>query len=453
MSNMVGIGPFITVPLILGAMGGPQALVCWFLGAFIALMDGLVVSELGAAIPGSGGAYAFLRDSFGKRWGRLMAFLFVWQFFFVGPLEIASGNIGLAHYLGYIWPTIASGKPILSLSVPFIPEPFVITLQQLIAASVGGFTIFALYRKITDVAKVMMVLWITMLVTTAWVIITGLIHFNSSLAFDFPPEAFTFNFAFIHGLGVGSSIVMYNFLGDDQICYLGDEVKQPERTIPTAVILSIIGVLVIDFLVSFSFVGTVPWRDMLDSANPAHSAVASVFMEKIYGEWAGTLISIMIVVTAFGSVFALTLGYSRIPFAAARDGNFFAPIGKLHPEGGFPHLSLLVIGGLCIIASFFDLESVIAALLGARILVQFIGHTVGLFVLRHKLKREMPFKMYLYPIPAILSISGWLWLFSTIDTKPMAYGLSTTALGIISFLVVTWRQGRWPFGRGARQKI
>ena len=446
MSNMVGIGPFITIPFILGSMGGPQALICWFVGAFIALADGLVVSELGAAIPGSGGAYVFLRDSFGKRWGRLMAFLFIWQFFFVGPLEIASGNIGLVQYLGYFWPAAASTEPLLSLSLPFMSSPFTVTLKQLIAAGVGGIAIFALYRKITDIAKIMLVLWVTMLVTTGWVIVTGLIHFNPEMAFDFPPGAFNLNFAFIHGLGAGSLFVMYNFLGYYQVCYLGDEVKQPERTIPAAVILSIMGVLVVDFFVSLAFVSGVPWRDMLDPANPAHTAVASVFMENIYGEWAGVMISIMIVITAFGSIFALTLGYSRIPFAAARDGNFFAPMGKLHPKGEFPHLSLLVIGGLCIVASFFSLDAVIGALLGARILVQFIGHTFGLFVLRHKLKHHMPFKMWLYPIPAIISILGWSWLFSTLDFEPLAYGLGTTVLGIGAFLVVTWKQNRWPFG-------
>ena len=446
MSNMVGIGPFITIPLILGAMGGPQALICWFVGAFIALADGLVVSELGAAIPGSGGAYVFLRDSFGKRWGRLMAFLFIWQFFFVGPLEIASGNIGLVQYLGYFWPAAASTDPILSLTLPFLSSPFTVTLKQLIAAGVGGIAVFALYRKITDIAKIMLVLWITMLVTTGWIIVTGLIHFNPSLAFDFPPGAFNLNFAFIHGLGAGSLIVMYNFLGYYQVCYLGDEVKQPERTIPAAVILSIMGVLVVDFLVSFAFVGAVPWRDMLDKANPAHTAVASVFMENVYGEWAGVMISIMIVVTAFGSIFALMLGYSRIPFAAARDGNFFAPMGKLHPKGEFPHLSLLVIGGLCIVASFFSLENVIAALMAARILIQFIGHTFGLFVLRHKLKHHMPFKMWLYPVPAIISILGWSYVFATLQGVHIAYGAATMALGMVAFLVVTWKQGRWPFG-------
>ncbi|MBI3698414.1 MAG: amino acid permease, partial [Acidobacteria bacterium] len=284
MSNMIGTGPFITIAGadgILATMMGPQALIGWLVGAVIALADGLVVAELGAAMPASGGNYVFLREGFGpRRWGRLMAFLFVWQFLFSGPLEIASGNIGLVQYLGYF------------VSMTEMQ-------QKMAAAVVGGIALFALYRKITDVARLMLVLWITMLLTTGWVIVAGLWNFNAKMAFDFPPDAFRFGLGFVRGLGAGTLIVMYNYLGYYQVCYLGAEVKDPPRTIPRAVVISILAVALINILISLSFIGVVPWREAVHT-----NAVGSVFMERLYGKWSASLLSVMIMVTAFSSVYA-----------------------------------------------------------------------------------------------------------------------------------------------------
>src|SRR6202000_1605707 len=104
MSNMVGTGPFITVPAILATMGGPQALICWFVGAVIAIADGLVFAELGTTFPSSGGSYTYLRQCFGREGlGRLMAWLFVWQFLFSATLEIATGTGGMALYAGFLF--------------------------------------------------------------------------------------------------------------------------------------------------------------------------------------------------------------------------------------------------------------------------------------------------------------------------------------------------------------
>src|SRR6184192_2642353 len=109
MTNMIGIGPFITIPLLMSALGGPQALLGWIAALLIVIPDGMIWSELGAAMPGSGGSYVYLRDGFGPRtFGRLMAFLFIWQFILSGPLEIASGYIGFAQYFGYLWPNMTT---------------------------------------------------------------------------------------------------------------------------------------------------------------------------------------------------------------------------------------------------------------------------------------------------------------------------------------------------------
>src|SRR5690348_7482588 len=136
MSNMVGVGPFITIPLIIAAMGGPQCMLGWLLGAVLAICDGLVWSELAAAMPGTGGTYLYLRDAFrGTRWGSLLPFLFIWQFVLSGPLEIASGYIGFAQYVGYFWPGMG---PI---------------GMRIVSAGVGLVVIALLYRGVATVGR------------------------------------------------------------------------------------------------------------------------------------------------------------------------------------------------------------------------------------------------------------------------------------------------------------
>jgi len=423
MSNMVGIGPFITIPLILATLGGPQAYLAWLAGTVIALADGLVVAELGAALPAAGGTYVFLREGFGPhRWGRLLAFLFVWQILFAGPLEIATGNIGLVQYL--------------QVFIPMSPLQ-----MKFAAAGIGAFLTFALYRKIADVAKIMLGLWIVMLATTGWVIVTGLFHFDPALAFDLPPGAWDVDFAFLQGLGQGTAEVLYLFLGYYQVCYLGAEVRNPGRTIPYAVVLSILGVAVIDIAISFSFIGVVPWREAMTS-----QFLGATFVETAYGPWAGKLLAAMVVVTAFGSIYALLLGYSRVPYAAAQDGVFFRWLAKLHPRMHFPHRSLLLMGGMCIAASFLSLEDVIKALMAARILIQFIGHTLALFMIRARRPDiERPFKMWLYPLPALISLTGYLYVFSSLGTYFILFGLGTLAAGVAVFLAAARKQNTWPF--------
>jgi amino acid transporter len=435
MSNMIGIGPFITVPIILGTMGGPQALLAWFAGAILAIADGLVISELGAALPGSGGTYVFLRDSYNREsWGKLMAWLFAWEFMFFGPLEIASGTVGMTQYMSYLWTGLAR-------------HPWE---MKLVAASIAVIVMLSLYRRIHDVAVLMLILWITTLVTTGWVIVTGLIHMNYHVAFDFPPGAFNLNWAFLIGLGNGTIVVIYNYLGYYQVCYLGDEVKRPERTIPYAVIISILAVTVIDFLLSYSFVSVVSWRDMIKPGSAANLAVASVFMQRIYGHWAAVLLTAMILFTAFASVFALMLGYSRIPYAAARDGLFFSWFGRLHPKDEFPNRSLLMVGVLAAVASLFRLGDIITGLMVARILIQFVGHTIGLFVLRaRKPPVKLPFRMWLYPFPAILALVGWLFIFASPAFQPggwkfMAYAFVTIGAGIIGYFILAYKKRLWP---------
>ena len=430
MTNMIGVGPFITIPLLMSALGGPQAMVGWVVALVIVICDGMVWSELGAAMPGSGGSFNYLREAFGKeRYGRLMAFLFVWQFVLSGPLEIASGYIGFADYASYIWKGLT--------------RPGVIAL----VTAVGVINIILLYRRIHSIAKITVSLWVGTLVTVLAVIFTGAAHFDPRIAFDFPPGAFNFSIGFFLGLGAASRIGIYDYLGYYDVCYIGDEVRNPGRVIPRSILISTAAVAVIYLGINLSVIGVVPWREFVPAAtHPASNFIVSIFMEKLYGTKVATAFTLLVLWTAFGSVFALLLGYSRIPYAAAESGYFFKAFGKLHPKG-FPYVSLLVLGVISIIAGFFSLGTVIDALIVTRILVQFMGQVVGVIVLRKRAPdMPRPYRMWLYPIPALIALLGWIFVFATTEVHVILFGVGVLALGCVAFLLWSWRTQRWPFG-------
>src|SRR5216110_1508553 len=382
MTNMIGIGPFITIPLLMSALGGPQAMLGWVVALITVLCDSTVWSELGAAMPGSGGSFGYLRQGYGaEKVGRLMGFLFVWQFVLSGPLEIASGYIGFSQYLGYIWKGITPRQTMLVITI------------------IGLVNLALLYRRITSIAAITVTLWIGTIVTASVVVVTGALHFDHRVAFDFPPGAFTFSLGFLLGLGAASRIGVYDYLGYYDVCYIGDEVRDPGRVIPRSILISTVLVAVIYLAINLSIIGVVPWRDFVPAASrPQSNFVVSVFMERTYGAGVATLFTAMILWTAFASVFALLLGYSRVPYAAAQDGYFFKVFARLHPSGGFPHVSLVMLGVLSILAGFVSLGMVIDALITTRILVQFIGQVGAVTLLRRRAPdMPRPYRMWLYP--------------------------------------------------------
>ena len=436
MTNMIGVGPFITIPALMSALYGPQAMLGWVVALVIALADGLVWSELGAALPGSGGSYLYLREGFGRRTvGKLMTFLFIWQFLLSGPLEIASGFIGFKQYVRYLWPGMSAAA------------------GAAIVVAVGLLAIALLYRQITSIGTITISLWTGTLLTVAAVIVTGIIHFQPGLAFDFPPGAFDFSLGYLAGLGMAARIGIYDYLGYYDVCFIGDEVREPGRVIPRSILISLVAVALIYITVNLSIIGVVPWREF--SVPPPQEVpdppppVVSMLMERIYGSKAAVAFTGLVLWTAFGSCFALLLGYSRIPYAAARDGNFFSIFGRLHPTKNFPHVSLVFMGALAIGFSFLKLKDVIEALLTTRILVQFIGQVWAVILLR-RLQPDLPrpFRMWLFPVPALLALCGWLFLFVTSPPKVIIYSISVVSLGLISFFIWSWWTKRWPFAAG-----
>ena len=422
MINMIGIGPFITIPLLMTALGGPQAMLGWIVALVIVVCDGMVWSELGAAMPASGGSFGYLREAYGREtYGRLLGFLFVWQFILSGPLEIASGYIGFAKYLGYIWNGLTPGG-LIGVTV-----------------AVGVVNIVLLYRRIGSIGTITVALWVGTIVTTIAVMMTGVRHFDRHVAFDFPPGAFTFSIGFLVGLGAASRIGVYDYLGYYDVCYIGDEVKDPGRVIPRSILISTSAVAVIYLAINLSIVGVVPWREFVPAeTRPNADFVVSIFMEKIF--------TLMILWTAFGSVFALLLGYSRVPYAAAREGYFFKVFARLHPTRRFPHVSLLVLGVVSIVSGLFSLGRVIDALIATRLVVQFMGQIGGVVLLRRRApEMERPFRIWLYPVPLVIAFVGWLFIFSTTGADVMLFGLGVLALGVLCFLVWSARLRQWPF--------
>ncbi|MFQ5695566.1 MAG: APC family permease, partial [Terriglobia bacterium] len=401
MIDMVGIGPFITIPLIIGAMNGPHAMLGWLVGALLALCDGLVWAQLGAAMPRAGGSYVFLREAYGPHgWGRLLSFLFIWQMLFRAPLSMASGLIGFADYADYAFGSL--GLPTLIAT-----DGGRTLAHRLLAGAVGVFIIFLLYRRITTIGKISLYLWVVVMGTIAWIIFGGVTHFNPAVVLDFPTGAFNFwDFAFYAGLGNAMLVALYDYLGYQNVCYLGAEIRNPVRVIPRAIILSILGIATLYIVMNISLISVIPWQEAINS-----KFIVSEFMERLYGVTAGQIVTVLILVAAFASVWSLMLGYSRIPYAAALDGGFFRFFARVHPTGRFPHISLLAVGGVTVAFSLlFKLREVIVGLMAIRILIEFVAQAFALFALTRR-GVHFPFRMWLYPLPAVAAIVMWLALF------------------------------------------
>jgi len=456
MIDMIGVGPFITIPLIVSAMGGPQAMLGWILGALLAVCDGLVWAELGAALPGSGGSYRYLKEIYGpQKLGRLISFLFIWQLSFSAPLSIASGAIGLSQYAAFFSPglervwsthTWSARLPLAgTLQITWVAMP-----ATLLAIGVCALTAFLLYRRITGIARLTKWLWFGVMATIGWIIIAGLTHFNAHQAFALPPGAFSLSRDFCRGLGGAMLIAAYDIGGYYNVCFLGDEVKEPEKNIPRALLLSILAVASLYIVMNISILGVIPWRE-LAQAGAANSKlyVASTMMQRVYGHGAASVISVLVMWTAFASVFSLTLGYSRVPYAAALDGNYFRAFARVHPVHQFPYVSLLALAGVAALFCFLRLADLIAALIVIRIVLQFLVQSIGVIVFRiRRPEVPRPFRMWLYPVPALIAALSFMFILISRKhfLREVRYAGVILVVGLAIYFVRAWRREEWPFG-------
>jgi fructoselysine transporter len=439
---MVGIGPFIVIFFVVRAMPGPQCLIAWVLGAALALFDGCIWAELGAAIPQAGGSYVFLREAYGPgRWGRLMSFLYIWQTLFQGPLSIASGALGFAAYSSFLLAKVPGVAPWIQVH-PHLQTFLLNHYDPIIAVLLVSAVVIVLYRRITTIGKISVALCVIVIGTILWLIYGGVTHFRRELLFAFPPGAWDLSWLFFAALGHATVQSTYSYLGYYNVCNLGGEMKQPERNIPRAIFISIVGVALLYFAMQTSILSVIPWQQVARTP-----AVVSLFVEQTYGSGWAAFATALILVTAFGSVFSATLGYSRVPYAAALDGNFFSVFARLHPTKRFPHVSLVVLGATaCIFCLLLGLMDVIRAILAMRCLIQFIGQAIGLVLLRRRWGSErLPFRMWLYPVPVAIAIVGWIGIFISTGHRQMLASLAAMTAGILVYLGRAWILGQWPF--------
>ena len=420
---MVGIGPFITMPMVIGMMNGPYFLYAWLAGAFLSIVDSMVWGELGAAFPKAGGSYNFLKEAYGKNGaGKMMSFLFVWQTMIQAPLVIASASIGFAQYFSFL-------VPLTSFT------------EKVVSGTVVVLIIILLYRKIEAIGKISVFLWSGVIITMFWIIGAGIAHGNFLAPVRNINSGLTPDYAFVSAIGYASVKSVYSYLGYYNICHLGSEITNPSKNIPRSMFISIAGIAVLYLLMNISVVSVIPWHHARNS-----KYVVSEFIEVLSGNAAAKIATCLILWVAFASVFSATLGYSRIPYAAAADGEFFKIFARLHATKNFPYVSLLFLGGIAFIFSLlFKLGDVISAILAMRILIQFIGQAIGLLVLRSRSDTMFPYKMPLFPLPVILAIAMWIFILFSTGAHLMTGGLVVILLGIIAYLLKAKIRKEWPF--------
>jgi len=406
MIDMVGIGPFVVMPLVISKFGDGRFLWAWIFGAFVALVDASIWSELGAKFPLAGGTYQFHRLAYGGRAGKLMSFLFVWQTSIQAPLVVASGAIGFAQYLTFL-------------------VPLEWWQQKMVSGGLVVLVFLLLYRKIETVGRISVALGAVVMLTILWIIVSGLLKGQQEVHLVAGSGLNMFDRAFAGALGFASVKTVYAYLGYYNVCHLGGEIRNPQKNIPRSIYISITGIALLYLLMNYSVASVIPYSSIRET----DPYLVSSFMQQLYGRTAGIVVTILILLIAMASLFAVVLGYSRVPYAAAVDGNFFKVFAKLHPQKHFPHVSLTI---LCLAGFLFSLGmrlgDVITAILAMRIVVQFIAQAIGLMILRRREGgKTLPFRMWLYPVPVILSIAVWIFLLSATGMYALWGGLIALA--------------------------
>jgi amino acid transporter len=424
MTQMCGIGPFITIPLMVATMGGPQAIVGWLVGAGLALCDGLVWSELGASMPGAGGTYLYLREAFQYRSGKLMPFLFVWTAMISIPLIMSTGVIGFIQYLGFYFPHLTGFE------------------THALGVGITAVIVFALYRRIGSIAKLTTIMWVLMLVALGATIVAAFSGFHPSLAFHYPAKLFGGHGAFFTGLGAGLIIAIYDYAGYNTTAYMGAELKNPGRVMPRSIIYSIMAIMVLYLSLQIGVLGVLPWHEIVGS-----TSVASLVVTHNWSHTAADVVTAFILVAAFASVFTGLLGGSRVPYHASEDGTFFRIFGRLHPKYEFPYVALLAMGVVCALGTFFNLATVIGMLVAVSVLLQSVAQVVAVTVLRRRqpdLRR--PYRQWLYPVPSLLALAGWLYVFVSATWTSLILSTAWIAAGVVAFLIWARVNRVWPFG-------
>jgi amino acid transporter len=420
---MIGVGPFVTIPLLLRAMGGPQAMLGWFIGAVVALADGLVWAELGAAMPRSGGGYQYLLETYGSHGaGRLFSFLFLWQTVAGMPLVMASGATGFAHYAAFFFPTMTAWQ------------------SKALAMTGCALATAVIYRRIDRIGRWSVALGILTLGAGAWIVVDGATH-GSWQTITFPPDAWQLSRGFWLGLGGATLYAAYDYMGYNTICGIGGEVVRPERTIPRSILVAIVLVCTLYVTMNLSIISVVPWRDAV-----ASTFIASDFIARVHGASLASLMTALILVIALSSLYANLLTFSRVPFAAASEGRFFRVFARVHPTAHFPSFSVLYMGTASAICCLLELDALINIVTILYLMIAAVPMVPAVTLLRERrpdIKR--PFRMWLYPLPSMVALAGWIFVITTSGWKYVASGAGVMAAGTAAYLWRARRAGEWPF--------
>jgi len=414
MIDMVGIGPFVVMPFVVSQFNNGLFLWAWIFGAFTAMTDGMIWSELGARYPLAGGTYNFHRIAFGEKGGKMMSFLFVWQTAIQAPLVVASAAIGFSQYLTYL----------VDLSL---------IQQKMVSGGLVVLVFILLYRRIEAIGKISVILGLVVISTIVWIIISGFTHQHHSIQLVPKEGSSFFSWAFVAAIGHASLKTVYAYLGYYNVCHLGGEIRNPGLNIPRSIFISIAGIAILYLLMNISVMGVMDWH----AIRADDKYIVSSFMEQVHGRIAGVIVTVLILCIAMSSLFAVVLGYSRVPYAAAVDGNFFKVFAKLHPVKEFPYISLAVLCATGFVLSLYiRLDRAITGILAMRIVIQFIGQATGVVLLRKRNGTSgLPFRMWLYPLPVILSIAIWLFLFYKTGWFAII-GTGMALLGLIVYIIM-----------------
>ena len=425
MLNMIGVGPFLSIPLVLIAMHGSHILLAWLLGAVISLCDGLVWAELGSAMPYSGGPYFYLREAFGAQsYGKVASFLVLWSSVLTAPFLIASGAVGFSQYLHYLWPAVnAAGLTALAMAVCLI-------------------NVVLLYRRITTIGAISIGLWILVVGTIVWIIVGGAEHIPSALRVQIDGGFPLTDNAFWKGVGAATLIAVYDYVGYNNVCLIGGELKRPERTIPYSIILSILLIAILYIAMNLAILGVLPVQQSMHS-----TAIVADYMQAVYSIQSARVADLLILVASFASVFAILLGYSRIPFAAARQGEFFSVFARVHPTKDIPHISLVILGFFSACACMLSLDTLISLVIVIQTMIQFLAQCVAVILLRrrHTEKNAARFLMPLYPLPAVVAFMGWLLILISSGARNILFAFAATLVGVGAYLYKSRQEQRWPF--------
>ncbi|MGH7331090.1 MAG: APC family permease, partial [Polyangiaceae bacterium] len=227
---------------------------------------------------------------------------------------------------------------------------------------------------------------------------------------------------------------LYDYLGYNTVTSVGEEIIAPARTVPRSILSAIAIVAALYLALQTGILGSIPWRELLDA-----KFVASTIVERAWGSELAGAVTVLILITAFASTFALLLAASRVPYAAARDGMFLAAFARLHPRDAYPYVSLVAIGMLALVCCFLPLDQIIAVIGVGIVVFGGIGAFASVLVLRRS-DIAMPYRMPLFPLPPLIALAAWIYVLATAGAFAVGFTIVSLAAGTVVFLATAKTQ-------------